>query len=148
MRLRPAAASDAEALTRLHAASFESGWSADALVEAMTGAGAFALVVEGDGGLDGFIIAREAGGEAEILTLAVDPERRRRGLGAQLAAAAIEAALARGASALFLEVAVDNAAAIGLYRSLGFSEAGRRPRYYARRDGSVDALILRRDLTP
>ncbi|MFA4893699.1 GNAT family N-acetyltransferase, partial [Brevundimonas sp.] len=56
-------------------------------------------------------------------------------------------AAARGARRLFLEVAEDNEAARALYGRAGFSEAGRRPRYYARADGSRrDALLLALDL--
>jgi ribosomal-protein-alanine N-acetyltransferase len=42
-----------------------------------------------------------------------------------------------------LEVAVDNHAARDLYLGASFSAVGRRPRYYRRPDGRVDALILR-----
>ncbi|TCZ55290.1 GNAT family N-acetyltransferase [Roseicella aquatilis] len=93
----------------------------------------------------GFVLARAAGGEAEILTLAVLPAARRQGLGAALMAAALAGAAARGAEAMFLEVAAGNAAALPLYRGLGFAEVGRRRRYYP--DGA-DALVLRRDLRP
>ena len=99
--------------------------------------------------IDGFVVARIAAGEAEILTLAVDPARRRRGSGERLAAAALDAVRAAGAEAVFLEVAIDNPAATALYGKLGFVAAGRRRAYYPRREGPrVDALILRRDLTP
>jgi ribosomal-protein-alanine N-acetyltransferase len=55
----------------------------------------------------------------------------------------VAGAAARGATRLFLEVADDNAAALALYARAGFSEAGRRPGYYARPDGvRQDALIL------
>ncbi|WP_254453743.1 hypothetical protein [Siccirubricoccus sp. G192] len=53
------------------------------------------------------------------------------------------AARARGAAAMFLEVAAGNPAALALYRGLGFDRVGQRRRYYP--DGS-DALVLRRDL--
>ena len=46
---------------------------------------------------------------------------------------------------LWLEVAVDNAAAVALYEKAGFETTGRRPRYYARPSGErVDALLMRR----
>ena len=70
------------------------------------------------------------------------PEARRRGLGADLVRAGAEAARARGASTLHLEVAEDNTAALALYRATGFVEAGRRKGYYARPDGSAAAALL------
>ena len=58
--------------------------------------------------------------------------------------AAEQAARAFGAAVIWLEVAVDNAAAISLYQGLGFEAAGRRNHYYARDGGAaVDALIMR-----
>jgi Acetyltransferases len=56
---------------------------------------------------------------------------------------------ASGAQSLFLEVAEDNAAALGLYRSLGFVEVGRRPGYYDARSGGgkeKQALVLRLEI--
>lgn len=148
MSLRPAVPADAPRLAALHAASFETGWTADAIAELLGSAGAIGLVVEGADGPDGFLVAREAAGEAEIITVAVDPACRGRGLGLRLVEAVIDKARAAGAEHLFLEVATDNPAALALYARAGFAEAGRRPRYYARRVGpAVDALILRRDLT-
>jgi ribosomal-protein-alanine N-acetyltransferase len=89
---------------------------------------------------EGFVLARVASDEAEILTLAVTPHARRSGLGRSLVAVAAETALARGARAMFLEAAFDNAAALGLYASLGFEAVGRRRSYYG---PMRDALLLR-----
>jgi ribosomal-protein-alanine N-acetyltransferase len=59
------------------------------------------------------------------------------------------AELARGGVRhVFLEVAASNTAALGLYRDMGFLEAGRRPGYYRRKHGTEDALIMRRELSP
>lgn len=140
--LREVRPEEAPALAALHAASFppDSAWGPDAIALMLGLPGAFGLWRPGEG----FVLARLAGDEAEILTLAVAPAARRRGLGAALMAGAMVVALTRGAaSAMFLEVAEGNAAARALYLALGFAEVGRRRRYYA--DGS-DALVLRRDL--
>ena len=90
-----------------------------------------------DGGL---ILARSVADEAEILTLAVHPEKRRAGIGGALLRAAMDRVWAAGAATMFLEVAVTNAPAQALYRAHGFQNAGMRRRYYA--DGG-DALVLR-----
>ena len=128
----------AERLAGIHAAAFPAPWDATALAGLLTQAGVFAVEQP-----DGFILLRTVADEAEILTLAVHPKARRRGLGARLVHDGVASAAARGATRLFLEVADDNAAALALYARAGFSEAGRRPGYYARPDGGrQDALIL------
>lgn len=91
----------------------------------------------------GFAIARVIAGEAELLTLAVLPEERRRGIGRRLLAKVIESARARGAGRLMLEVALDNSAANALYATAGFSQVARRGGYYhAPGHSATDALIL------
>jgi ribosomal-protein-alanine N-acetyltransferase len=77
--------------------------------------------------------------EAHIATIASHPEWRGCGVGLYLLLALIDKAIGRGAALCTLEVRVSNAAARGLYRKLGFEEAGRRSNYY--RDGE-DALIM------
>jgi ribosomal-protein-alanine N-acetyltransferase len=139
--LLPAAAANAPALAALHARCFPpaEAWGQDAIALMLARPGGFGAWRPGAG----LVLARAAAGEAEILTLAVLPEARRRGTGRDLMRAAMAGARARGAAVMFLEVAAGNAAAVGLYRALGFAGVGRRARYYA--DGA-DALVLRRDL--
>lgn len=128
----------AQGLAALHAQAFATPWDAAAFADLLAQAGVVLEVED-----DGFILIRAVADEAEILTLAVRPEARRRGLGARLVRSAAERASAAGATRLFLEVAEDNAAARGLYEAMAFQAAGRRPRYYPRADGSAaDALIL------
>ena len=83
----------------------------------------------------GFVLARLAAGEGEILTVAVARAHRRQGLGWRLMDAVLRELHAQRAEALFLEVDETNAAAIALYRRLGFSEVGKRPSYYQSADG-------------
>ena len=91
----------------------------------------------------GFVMGRVIVDEAELLTIAVRPSARRTGQGRALLSAFIDTARARGAAMAFLEVAVDNTPAISLYKSAGFVESGRRPRYYKRPDGTaIDALVM------
>ncbi len=100
------------------------------------------------GDVAGFALGRVIADEAEVLTIAVAPERRRKGVARHLLADLEDAARRRGADTCFLEVAADNRAAIGLYHSAGYAEVGRRRGYYRKPDGkAVDALILSRVLT-
>lgn len=136
--IEPATAFYAEPMALIHAASFQPGerWGQDAITLQLELPGAFGFIAL-DGG---FVLARVAADESEILTLAVDPAVRRGGLGRRLVERARSEAGARGAGAMFLEVAETNEAARALYAAFGFVEIGRRPRYYA---GNVDALVLR-----
>lgn len=134
-----------EGLAALHARSFTTPrpWNAAEFAGFLADPLVF-LLVEGDAG---FLLGRTVADEAELLTLAVAPEARRRGLGRKLVSRFLYQSRLRGAESAFLEVAKDNAAAVALYGRAGFAEAGRRRGYYRTLDGrSVDALILRRSL--
>jgi ribosomal-protein-alanine N-acetyltransferase len=136
--LVPAEPGSAAALAALHAVAFPQAqrWGADAIALLLALPGAFGVRRP----CAGFVLARVAVDEAEVLTLAVAPAARRQRLGLALMRAAMAEAKQRGAVAMFLDVAADNAAARGLYASLGFVEVGRRRRYY---DDGTDALTLR-----
>ena len=127
-----------ELLAVLHKQCFERPWDAAAIDAVLDHPGAIAFATEG-----GFILMRQAADEAEVLTLAVVPNARRRGIGAALVRAACDQAYSCRVGAVFLEVAEDNAGARALYARLGFIEAGRRSAYYA--DG-VNAVVMRRAL--
>ncbi len=146
LTLATAGAEAAVELAALHAAAIDDPWDAAAIATLLGSPGISALAAMREGACVGFVMIRAVAEEAEILTLAVLPSARRGGLGEGLMRAAIALAAAGGAQVLFLEVAEDNAAARRLYRRLGMVEAGRRPRYYARAGGAVDARILRLDL--
>ena len=136
----------APALAALHRAAFEDPWSADDIATLLGSPGVFALSASLSGEAAGFILCRIAADEAEVLTLAVRPAMRRRGVAGALLERATATALAGGARAIFLEVATDNPGAQALYRSHGFGEVGRRPAYFSRAGVAVPALIMRLDL--
>jgi ribosomal-protein-alanine N-acetyltransferase len=128
-------------LAALHEAAMPgAAWSEAAFAALLAQPGTLALAVA-----EGFVLARAAADEAEILMLAVLPQARRQGVGARLLDAARAILAAAGARALFLEVAAGNAPAGALYAAAGFAAIGRRARYYA--DGD-DALVLRLMLSP
>ena len=146
MNLRPATGDDLDLLADLHALAFRPGWDAEEIADLGSGPGAFALIVE-DAAPLGMILCRAVAGEAEILTLAVDPAHRRRGAARALVEAAALMARQAGAEEMFLEVATDNAAALGLYEKASFVRAGLRRGYYERPGNTpVDAVVMRRDL--
>lgn len=131
-------------LARIHGASFTTPrpWSAAEFAGFL--ADPTCTLIAGE---MGFALIRCIADEAELLTIAVAPEARRAGLGRVILHRALDAARERGAERMFLEVAADNAAAIALYLSGGFTQAGRRPGYYRRPDGSrIDARIMDRPL--
>ncbi|MGF1659766.1 MAG: GNAT family N-acetyltransferase [Rubrimonas sp.] len=147
MRLSPDGA-DWKALAALHEAAFRDEaapcWSAEA-IEAAARAPGGALFAQGAGA---FALTRVAAGEGELLTLAVAPENRRRGLARLLLAETCAHARADGAQAMFLEVATSNAAARALYAGAGFAEVGLRRGYYRSACGArVDAAVLRLELS-
>ena len=148
MKLDRAGLVDAAGMAAVHATSFDEPWGPEEIAALLDGPGGFGLVVREPAAeaIVAFILARAVADEAEVLTLAVDPARRRSGVGQALVEAAAIAAAAAGAHALFLEVASDNIAALALYRAAGFGQVGQRPAYYHRATGAIDALVLRRDL--
>ena len=148
-RARPA---DLPALAALEAASFPDPWSRRMLAAAVEDRFTLVLVAEGEGapgGLAGYAVFRHAADEAELLSLAVAPEARGRGLGRRLSEDGLARVREAGARVCYLEVRPTNDPAVALYRSLGFRQVGRRRRYY--RDGSdalVMALFLEREAPP
>jgi ribosomal-protein-alanine N-acetyltransferase len=92
-------------------------------------------------------LSRRAGDEAEVLVVLVDPSLRGLGVGQRLMDGHLQNLLRAGVRRVFLEVDENNAPARALYARFGFVEAGRRPGYYSKPDGSrATALVLRRDL--
>ena len=146
--LRPLGARDLDRAAALHAAAFaalgERAWTRQDVAELLAAPGVAGLLVEDDDGDGGFVLYRVAVDEAELLTLAVSPARRRRGVGRTLLGAVIDRARAVGARTLFLEVGADNGPARSLYAAAGFACIGRRAAYYQRHGGvAADALVMR-----
>ena len=142
--IAPLPAGAAEPLAHLHAACFPADpWDAGALGHILALRGGFGFLAWKAEVPVGFALARDLGGECEILTLGVLPACRCRGIGRKLLRAVLDQARCRAIPSIVLEVATDNAAARQLYVAAGFVTVGRRPRYYRRSDETVDALLLR-----
>jgi ribosomal-protein-alanine N-acetyltransferase len=97
-----------------------------------------------DGALLGWAGVLVIGETAEILTVGVVPDGRRRGTARRMVDALLDEAIRRGAVEAFLEVREDNVAARALYTGMGFAEIGLRRGYYV--GGRVDAVTMRREL--
>ena len=89
------------------------------------------IVAESKGRLVGFAIGYlRRPGLGGVLTLDVEPEQRRRGVGRALFAELLARLERAGASEVRLEVDVRNTGAQAFYRSFGFRKLGRIPDYY------------------
>jgi ribosomal-protein-alanine N-acetyltransferase len=145
--LSEARTQDAAALSTLHGAAFRRGWSEDELERLLLDKNVIAHRAMVGRTLAGFIMSRLAAGEAEILSVAVAPARRGRGLARKLLDLHLRRLAGLGATAVFLEVDEDNAPARRLYDRARFRDVGRRPAYYSRgAQPPANALVLRRDL--
>ena len=110
--------------------------------------GATMLVAADEAGrVIGFISVHVATYGVADIGMAILPGWRGRGIGRALLEAALAWATRAGAHKMALEVWPDNAAAIGLYRTAGFVEEGRKVAHYRRRDGSLwDSVLMGRPL--
>jgi ribosomal-protein-alanine acetyltransferase len=138
--IRPAQTADISGVAAIERASFSDPWSPRAFEECVCSLVPFS-VADGVGGRVSTIIARHAADEGEILNLGVAISWRRRGVGRALVTATLDALRRLGVGTVFLEVRASNHGAQHLYAALGFTEVGRRRRYY--RFPVEDAVILR-----
>lgn len=134
---------DAAALAALHAASFHRGWDEEEVCRLLGDRAVVAHRLMIRRTTIGFIMSRIAADEAEILSVAVAPARRGRGLSRSLLDFHLRHLAGRGVRTVFLEVDEHNAPARRLYAGAGFEEISRRPAYY---ESGATALVLRRDL--
>ena len=82
--------------------------------------------------------------EADILTVAVLPAYRRRGIAKEFMRQIEAYAVERQASAMMLEVELSNESAIKLYESLGYMKISVRMDYYG---PGKDAHVMRKELS-
>jgi ribosomal-protein-alanine N-acetyltransferase len=126
-------------MAAIHASCFARPWDEAAMAQFISGPDSLCLIASTGGVAAGFLIARKAADEAELLTFGVGPACRRRGLGRALLQAAMALLRASGTKRLFLEVEEGNEAALQLYRSFGAKAVGHRPAYY---EHGADAAIF------
>ena len=135
---------DLDAVMEIERGSFPQPWSPGLFLHELKvpfSKTILARTPNGSGELLGYICRWLVGDEVHILNFAVRPDRRNSGVGRALVALVVQEAEERGASLITLEVRRENAAAMALYRSFGFTERGVRRNYYGR---GQDAIIMSR----
>ena len=101
------------------------------------------VAVEGPG-LVGFAVGKVLEVEAELESVVVRAEGRRKGIGSALCRAVMDWSREEGARAIMLEVRLGSDGAVKLYEGLGFVEVGRRAGYYS--EPVEDAVVMRCEL--
>lgn len=148
--IRRARPDDISALVAIDAAVSASPWQAmhfasacrEGDVAAGSRAAEYALVVEVEGEVAGFVVISIVLDEASILNIAVKPSLQRRGLALALLRAAQAAIRESGGKRCLLEVRESNTAARRLYEKLGYRVDGIRKNYYPGPSGCEDALLM------
>lgn len=132
---------DAEAVAALDLKSFGEfdSWSTEYFFYAAQNERAEFLVVEADRKIVACAGADIFEDAAEIVSFAVDPDKRNQGIGTKLLAKLIEVVKNRGASVFILEVRPSNKAAIKLYENFGFEIVDREENYYYDEDAWIMA---------
>jgi ribosomal-protein-alanine N-acetyltransferase len=146
--IEPASLRDAPALAQLHGASFHRGWGEGEFESMLTERNTLVHRLRAGRKIIGFSVSRLAADEAEILSIAVAPGYRGRGLSRNLLLTHLGHLAGRGVRRVFLEVEENNQPARRLYERAGFGLVGRRERYYRQPDGEqLNALLMSRDLS-
>jgi ribosomal-protein-alanine N-acetyltransferase len=148
LHVEPAETRDAKDLARIHGQSFYRGWPTADFQSFLEDRNTPAYIAcDAKRRIAGFALIRTVADEAELLTIAVEPRWRGKGVGRALMDAAFADLMMSPARRMFLEVDEQNHAAIRLYQKLGFSTISSRKGYYPRADGSAaTALVMARDL--
>lgn len=141
--IRRARPEDITTILSIESRSSPVPWSRQLFAKELERAEGITLVAVDGEAVVGFIAVAGQGDSWHVLNVTVDPDHRRRGIGAMLVDSAIGSLHGRPYDRYTLEVRVSNDAAIRLYRAKGFVDSGVRPRYYS--DNQEDALIMWRE---
>ncbi|AVM47545.1 ribosomal protein S18-alanine N-acetyltransferase [Mogibacterium diversum] len=144
IRVRIAKSSDLDDIYELDMQTFAMPWSKEALsYDILENDNAFVIVAEYEGEFAGYADIWTVLDEADLNSIAVRVDFRRKGIGDAIMLAMTEILSANGVATINLEVRVSNMPAIKLYKKYGFNECGVRPGYYL--DNGEDALIMKRE---
>lgn len=144
IRVRIAKSSDLDDIYELDVQTFAMPWIKEALsYDILENDNAFVIVAEYEGEFAGYADIWTVLDEADLNSIAVRVDFRRKGIGDAIMLAMTEMLSANGVATINLEVRVSNMPAIKLYKKYGFNECGVRPGYYL--DNGEDALIMKRE---
>ncbi len=144
--MRPLREQDLDAVMQVERRAYPFPWTRGIFLDCLR-AGYPARVLEEHEQVIGYGVLSVAADEAHVLNVCVDPLSQSHGHGRRLLQELVRVARAQGCCRVFLEVRPSNAPAVALYRSEGFNEIGRRPRYYpAPNNGREDALVMAMEL--
>jgi ribosomal-protein-alanine acetyltransferase len=132
---RKARLDDAKEMARI-ASSSHAAWTELRFTAELELSQTRAWIAEEEGAIAGFAIGWQVIDELELHLLAIDPFRRKRGIGR-----ALLAAFEGEVPFVYLEVSQHNQAALALYRAAGYTEVGLRADYYGPGD---DAVLMER----
>jgi ribosomal-protein-alanine N-acetyltransferase len=124
--------------------SFPSPWSVHTLKSEIENPLCHLWAIIMGKGTSGYICFWMFHSEIQLMSVAVHPHDRGKGLGGYLLKQMIETGISKGMREIWLEVRPSNVVAKGLYEKLGFAEAYRRPAYYP--DTHEDAIVMSLDL--
>ena len=145
-RIRRLQAEDSAELVSIVSSAPEAAeWTADNYEKLSRSGESVSFVHETEGRITGFILGRRISEEAEVLNLAVRPEKRKKGIGGSLLHAALEELRREGVARIYLEVRESNGGAKSFYQRHGFVVTGVRPKYY--REPDEAAVLMEKKLT-
>lgn len=152
VELRPLRAADLDRVVHIERELFgRSGWTYGMLADELAGLGRWYVAAEpvrpyaaGPQAVVGYAGLWFDGDVTQIMTIGVTEGFQHHGVGTMLMDALIARSREVGASAVLLEVRVDNDAALAMYAKYGFEQLGVRKRYYQPED--VDAYTMRLEL--
>jgi ribosomal-protein-alanine N-acetyltransferase len=146
--VRPMTIADLPAVVAIEKRSFPTPWSFWLFFQEILSPQRCYVVAEEAGRVVGYAGMSYVLDEGHVTTLAVDPSRRRRGIGQRLLNELVDTALRLGLAFLTLEVRESNEVAQALYRKTGFVVEGRRKDYYFSPREDAIIMTLHLDTSP
>jgi ribosomal-protein-alanine N-acetyltransferase len=142
--IRRALFSDFDKIVEVEASSFKRPYPPTLLFSLLRLHGDMFYVALADGETVGYVVgAKRRDGSGHVISIAVRPEWRRRGIGTKLMEALLDAFKKRGLRKAVLEVAVSNREAIAFYERLGFKATALLKGYYP---WGEDAYFMTKEL--